>query len=241
MNSEKNSISIELGPQTKGFVSFLPKDPSLDKAIKDFRYGYIRVAVFFKKKIPKIELTLVYCREEINNLVRQKTPSWFVGYADSANKIFMLSPSVFDSESTQSKKDFRKVLCHEICHLFIRQIHNSYEPIWLEEGLAYFVAGQKSRLKNNNPIFNNPEAIFLIDTRNRWNKTMGSYPDVPYALAFLLVDFLIRYYSRDRVIKLLMSLEGRYNKKRFCQKFRKMYGKDIKLILKEFFSIQSMK
>lgn len=241
INSEKNLAGIELGPQAKGFVSFLAKDPSLNRAIKDFRYGYIRASSFFKKKIPKVKLTFVYSREEMNNLIGHKTPSWFVGYADSFSKIFMFSPSVFDRESNHSKRDFRKVLCHEICHLFIRQIHNSYEPVWLEEGLAYYVAGQESRLKNINPIFNNSEAIFLIDTRNRWNKTIGSQPDVPYALSFMFVDFLIRYYGKDRVIRLLMSLKDRYKRKTFCQKFRGLYGKDIKLILKEFFSRQNIK
>lgn len=241
INSEKNITNIELGPQAKGSVSFLSTDLSLNKVIKDFRYGYIRASNFFKKKIPKVKLTLVYSREEMNNLLGQETSSWFVGYADSSGEIFMFSPSVFNRESNHSTRDFRKVLCHEICHLFIRQIHNSYEPVWLEEGLAYCVAGQESRLKNSNPIFNNPKALFLIDTKDRWNKTIGSQPDVPYALAFLLVDFLIRWYSKDRIIKLLMSLEGRYDKKRFCQKFRKLYGKDIKLILKEFFSRQNIK
>lgn len=241
INSKKNLISIELGSQAKGFVSFLSKDPSLNRVIKDFRYGYIRASSFFKKKISKVRLTLVYSREEMNDLIGYQTPSWFVGYADSSSKIFMFSPSVFNRESEHSKRDFRKVLCHEICHLFIRQIHKSYEPVWLEEGLAYCVAGQESRLKNSSPIFNNPEAIFLIDTRNRWNETIGSQPDVPYALAFLLVDFLIRCYSKDRIIKLLMSLRGRYNKRRFCQKFKKLYGKDIKLLLKKFFSRQNIK
>ena len=241
INLEKNLTSIELGPQAKGFVYFLSKDPSLNRVIKDFRYGYIRASSFFKKKIPKVKLTLVYSRKEMNNLIGHKTPSWFVGYADSSSKIFMFSPSVFDRESNHSKKDFRKVLCHEISHLLIRQIHNSYEPVWLEEGLAYCVAGQKSRIKNSNPIFNNPKALFLIDTRNRWNKTINSQPDVPYAFAFLLVDFLIRCYSKERIIKLLMSLGSRYNKKIFCQKFRKLYGKDIKLILKEVFSRQNIK
>lgn len=241
INLEKNLTSIELRPKTKGLVSFFPKDPSLNRVIKDFRYGYIRASRFFKKEISKVKLTLVYSREEMNNLIGYKTASWFVGYAGFSGEIFMFSPSVFDRESNHNKRDFRKVLCHEICHLFIRQIHNSYEPIWLEEGLAYCVAGQESRLRNSNPIFNNPEAIFLIDTRNRWNKTIGSQPDVPYALAFLFVDFLIRCCGKDRVIKLLMSLGGRYNKKRFCQKFRKIYGKDIKLILKEFFSRQNIK
>ena len=76
---EKDLISIELGPQAKGFVSFLSKDSSLNSVVKDFRYGYIRASSFFKKKIPKVKLTLVYSREEMNNLVRNKTPSWFVG------------------------------------------------------------------------------------------------------------------------------------------------------------------
>lgn len=238
---ERNLTSIELGHQAKGFVSFLATDPSLNSVIKDFRYGYTRASNFFKKEILNVKLTLIYSREEMDSLIGYKTASWFVGYADFSNEIFILSPSVFDKESNHSKKDFRKVLCHEICHLFIRQIHNSYEPVWLEEGLAYWVAGQKSRLRNSNPIFNNPKAIFLIDTRNRWNKTIGSQPNVPYALAFLFVDFLIRRYNKNRVIKLLMSLGTRYNKKSFCQKFRKVYGKDIKLILKEFFSRQNIK
>ncbi|KKR91113.1 MAG: hypothetical protein UU41_C0047G0009 [Candidatus Roizmanbacteria bacterium GW2011_GWA1_41_13] len=79
INSGKNLTSIELGPQAKGFVSFLAKDPSLNRAIKDFRYGYIRASSFFKKKIPKVKLTLVYSREEMNNLTGHKTASWFVG------------------------------------------------------------------------------------------------------------------------------------------------------------------
>lgn len=241
MNSEKNLTSIELGPKAKGFVSFLSKDSSLNRVIKDFRCGYTRASSFFKKEISKVKLTLVYSREEMNSLIGYKTASWFVGYAGFSNEIFILSPSVFDKESNHSKRDFRKVLCHEICHLFIRQARNSYEPVWLEEGLAYCVAGQKSRLRNSNPIFNNPKALFLIDTRTRWNKTISSQPDVPYALAFLFVNFLIRRYNKNRVIKLLMSLGTRYNKKSFCQKFRKVYGKDIKLILKEFFSIENIK
>ncbi len=241
INSEKNLTSIELGPKAKGFVSFLAKDPSRNRVIKDFRYGYIRASSFFKKKISKVKLTLVYSRKEMNSLIGYKTASWFVGYADFSNEIFIFSPSVFDRESNHSKKDFRKVLCHEIAHLFIRQIHNSYEPVWLEEGLAYYVAGQRDKFKNSNPIFNNPEAIFLIDTRNRWNRTINNHPGVPYALAFSLIDFLIRCYNKDKLIKLLLSLGGRYCKKRFCQKFRKVYGKDIKLILKEFFSKQNIK
>ncbi|MCL5435417.1 MAG: hypothetical protein M1405_03445 [Patescibacteria group bacterium] len=241
INLEKNLTSLELGYQAKGFVAFLSKDSSLNRVIKDFRCGYTRASSFFKKEISKVKLTLVYSREEMDSLIGYKTASWFVGYAGFSNEIFILSPSVFDKESNHSKRDFRKVLCHEICHLFIRQIHHSYEPVWLEEGLAYWVAGQKSRLRNSNPIFNNPKAIFLIDTRIRWNKTISSQPDVPYALAFLLVDFLIKRYSKDSIVKLLMSLEGRYSKKKFCQKFRKLYGKDIKLIMEEFFSIQNIK
>jgi len=240
INSRKNLTSIELGPQAKGFVSFFVKDPSQNKVIKDFRYGYIRASSFFKKKLSKIRLTLVYSREEMNNLAGYKTPDWFVGYADFYNKIFMFSPSVFNQESSHNKRDFRKVLCHEICHLFIRQIHRHYEPVWLEEGLAYYVAGQGSKLKNNNPIFNNPEAVFIIDTSSRWNKTIDSDPDVPYALAFSLVDFLIRRYNKDRIIKLLMSLDKKYTKKNFCQKFRNIYGKDIKLVLEEFFPRQNI-
>jgi hypothetical protein len=235
---KKDLTSIELGPQAKGFVSFLSKDSSLNSVVKDFRYGYIRASSFFKKKIPKVKLTLVYSREEMNNLVRNKTSSWFVGYADSSSKIFMFSPSVFDRESDHSKKDFRKVLCHEICHLFIRQIHNSYEPVWLEEGLAYCVAGQESELKNSNPIFNNPEVIFFIDTRNRWNKTLYDQPDIPYALSFLLVDFLIKNFGKEKIIRFLISLKGRYSRRVFCQNFRMLYKKDIKLVLGEFFAKQ---
>ncbi|MEK7622322.1 MAG: hypothetical protein AAB430_00495 [Patescibacteria group bacterium] len=241
INSRKNLTNIALGSQVKGFVSFLAKDPSLNMTIKDFRLGYIRASKFFKIKIPEIKLTLVYSRKELDNLFGRQTPDWLVSYANSSNEIFILSPSVWEEESSHPRDEFNKTLCHEITHLFIRQIHNSYEPVWLEEGLAYYVAGQKSRLKNSNPIFNNPEAIFLIDTRSQWNKTIDSQPNVPYALAFLLVNFLIRCYGKDRIINLLMSLKGSYSKKRFCQKFRKIYGKDIKLILKKFFFRQNIK
>lgn len=231
---------INLSSYEIGLLYHSIDDANLATVIDGFKKGYIQASNFFKTKIPEIKVTLVYSRKELDNLFDCQTPDWLVSYANSSNEIFILSPSVWEKESSHPRDEFNKTLCHEIAHLFIRQIHNSYEPVWLEEGLAYCVAGQSSRLKNSNPIFNNPEVVFLIDTRNQWNKIIYSQPDIPYALAFLLVDFLIRYYSKDRIIKLLISLKGRYSRKTFCQKFRKLYGKDIKLILKEFFSRQNI-
>ena len=53
INSGKNLTSIELGPQAKGFVSFFPEDPSLNRVIKDLDMVIFELQVFLKRKFPK--------------------------------------------------------------------------------------------------------------------------------------------------------------------------------------------
>jgi len=217
-------------PQNVAFVYFSPKEKNIKKVVHDLVDGYQRIFQFFGFGIPSLRLVLLYTRKEIDELRQEKTPSWLVGQADK-NTICLFSPSVFEKVSPHRRSEFKKVLLHEMTHLFIRRIHSSFEPRWLEEGLAYFVAGQRGKKQFNSHFFLNKELPFLLDSEKRWQKAL---PYGAYTISFLLVKFLIKRFGKEKIIKFLSSLRGKYNRKKLCQNFEQIYGQKITEEVKEF-------
>lgn len=153
----------------------------------------------------------------------------------------MLSPSVWEQESSHNSNEFDKTLCHEITHVFTRRINKSCEPMWLNEGLACVVAKQMVRLQENNyPDFFNPETMSLLDTRKKWERTITKEL-TPYATSFLLVEFLIRRFGKQKIFRLLKVLDRRYGKKKFYQRFEEVYGGGVIEVKNEFLEAQQIK
>lgn len=239
---DKTLKIVKFSSEEEGLIYYVKDDINLADVASDFKKGYLQASKFFNAKIPKIKLILVYSRKELDDLFGRQTLDWFVGYANSSNEIFILSLSVWEQESSHSRNEFNKTLCHEIAHLFIRQIHRSYEPVWLDEGLAYIIAEQKVKLqKNSYPNLQNPNIMFLLDTKKNWEQTIAKEPDAPYAISFSLVDFLIRRFGKQKIFQLLTRLNGRYHKMKFCQKMEEVYEKSIDEVMKEFLDAQQIK
>lgn len=234
--TSKQLIRKVVLPQNIAFVYYSPKEKDIEKIVSDLSEGYQRIFQFFGFGIPSLKLVLLYTRKEMDELRQEKTPSWLVGQADK-NTICLFSPSVFEKESIHKRSEFKKVLFHEMTHLFICQIHSSFEPRWLEEGLAYFVAGQRGK-EFDSRFFLNQELPFLIDIERRWQKAL---PHGAYTISFLLVEFLIKRFGKEKIIKFLSSLQGKYNRKKLCQNFRQIYGQEITEVVEEFLDNNKLK
>ncbi|MBU1119829.1 hypothetical protein KKA50_01355 [Patescibacteria group bacterium] len=230
---------MKFSSEEEGLIYYAKDDINLADVVSDFKKGYLQASKFFNAKIPKIKLILVYSRKELDNLFGHQTPDWFVGYANSSNEIFILSPSVWKQESSHSRNEFNKTLCHEIAHVFTRRINKSCEPMWFNEGLACVVAKQKIKLQKDSKLnLYNPNIMFFLDSKKNWEQTIAKEPGMPYVVSFMLVDFLIRRFGKQKIFQLLTGFNEKYNKRKFCQKFEGVYRKSIGRVVKEFLAIQ---
>lgn len=91
-------------------------------------------------------------------------------------------------------EDILQILTHEYTHTLVYQ-QNEIPNIWLDEGLATFLSGQKSELPLSIPGF---EAMQKEDM-NTFLENDG------YAFSYVYVEYLVKVYGNEKVIKLIRS------------------------------------
>lgn len=110
--------------------------------IKNNIIGTVRkLVIFYNIKNPKINIELIYSRKELDDKFGHKTPKWLVAVTRN-NRVYLFSPSVIEKVSFHKKKEVRKILVHELCHIFNGKI-NKNGLMWIDEGTALFLAKQK--------------------------------------------------------------------------------------------------
>lgn len=234
---KKNFKRIRLGKTSNGIMYYSTSDKSIEKTINIFETSYKKISKFFGREINEIKLILLYSRKEINKIIQMDTQKWVVGYSNPLqdNKIYIFSPLVFQKVSVHQNSDFAQTLQHEIAHLFIRQFHQSFEPLWLEEGLACVAAGQRKIPKEGKHQLNlSLETVFSLDTAKKWQKATNKKSLDPYLIGQTLVFFLISKYGRSKLFALLPMLTKKYDQKIFSRKFTEVYGQEITEVINRF-------
>jgi len=213
---------------------FKETDPHKDFVLKELEFSLGKLKRFFKLPFFPINVFLVYSRKEFDNFIGRKTAPWEVGSANCPkNEVYLLSPLIFEKESMHKKGGFSGVLTHELAHLFTHQLYPFYEPLWLREGLAYFVAGQgKSEFRQKvNLLISNGDFLSRIDTTKSWRENL--YKDV-YQLSFLWVSFLIKKFGKEKILELLRRINFPYEGVKFGEVFVQVYRQDLDSLQKEF-------
>lgn len=213
---------------------FQETDSYKDFVLKEIDRSFEKVKKFFNPSSFPIKVCLVYSREEFDKFIGKKTASWMVGHTNCPkNEIYLLSPLVFEKESTHRKEDFPKVLTHELTHLFTYQLYPFYEPRWLLEGLAYFVANQsKSDFRQRvKLLINNDYFLSKIDTTRNWQENLyhGAYQ-----LSFLWTSFLIKKFGKEKILKLLGKTGFSYKRAQFIKVFEQVYQQNLNSLEKQF-------
>lgn len=71
------------------------------------------------------------------------------------NQIYILSPLVIEKYSCHKKSKIKKILTHEISHIFNGKLNKNI-LLWIDEGTAQFIARQEKKM-----TFHSKNGIFL--------------------------------------------------------------------------------
>lgn len=205
-------------------------DKQNKKVEEFFKSTKIELDKFFNFKVREPALFLLSSREQLDMIYEEKTQEWLVGCTKllSSTKngvIFILSPEVFSKQSSHKNPDeFWQVLKHEYCHIYFRQITGGVYPLWLNEGLANYLSGQKK--SGGEPM----------DVFNYFNKAGNGV----YQVGFFWVEFLIKKFGKRKIKQLIdnLKIDPVLTEKRFAEIFYGVYGfrfnqKGLKIILKQ--------
>lgn len=147
------------------------------------------------------KLTIRVCRD-MQDFMRRSGKPWFVGAALVDDQI-MTQPA----RSLNKIDDPQALVTHELVHWFIRRIAGRNCPHWLDEGLAQWLAGQKSGLIAGSPadLPSNTVAIGKLNTRLESRPSGKRDLARAYRTSLLLVEKLI---AKVGLEKLLAALPG---------------------------------
>jgi hypothetical protein len=162
----------------------------------------------------EFKIYMIHSREEMDIVQDKKTEDWVVGHTrDHGTKVFIFDPEHYEKETGKTQIYFKKLLKHEIAHVYVRKIiDNNVEcPKWLNEGLAYYLANQQI---SNNPI----EGI--VDCIDYYEKFIVEH----YGTSGRLVTLLITKYGKEKILVLLKSFK---NKEEFYNAFKEIYGFEL--------------
>lgn len=193
----KQFLTIKLSPENKKLGNFL-------KTTKK------ELDSFFNLNIPEPTIFLLNSRKELDLIWKQKTERWVVG-GTKYGAIFILDPKIYSKESNHiDKNDFWQTLKHEYVHIYFRHITSGPLPLWLNEGLASYLAEQKKTCDNP------------LDVFSYFN---NAGPGI-YDIGYFWVELLIRKFGKTSFLKLLKALESKPNltEKIFAARFYKIYG-----------------
>ena len=182
----------------------------------EFKKNYMKACNFFGIKPKNIKLKIIKNIKLINKL-SSNVPWYAVGFYNK-NTVIMLDKELLPSRG-HKKREFSKVMLHEICHIFIKKIVKKRIPVWVEEGICQFIAfGDKIKPKK----FVN---LRKLQTYEDWYKL-----DNPYAYCSNFFSYLNKKYGKKKILKFIRLL----NKRKPEDAFAEVFGQDIKVIEIEF-------
>jgi hypothetical protein len=180
-----------------------------NKYIKDLE-------IFWKFKI-KYEplLFLLKSRRDIDHIRKEKTDNRLVGWFWREKFLFILDPEKFETESVFQKKDFQKILKHELSHFFFLQATGGTLPSWLNEGLACYLAEQKY------------QEVISMDLINRLIACHYQFDRSLFAHSYLLVEKIINHKGENNFISFLKSFKKNINENEFKKIFKEFFQIDF--------------
>jgi hypothetical protein len=169
-------------------------------------------------KYNKPKIFLVPDRKTMLELRDNSKKLWVVGWI-YGNNVFVLDRKNYEKESSHkyTDKKYESLIKHELAHCFFQILsEHKGEPDWLWEGTAIYVSGQ-NEFKNNKDNFKN-----FLSFYEKGNST-EVYDESGFA-----VEFLVEKYGKKKLLELIKSLKDINSEKEFNNKFKKIYGFELK-------------
>ncbi len=106
---------------------------------------------------------------------------------------------------TSLTPDLSRILKHELTHSFVQQKTHSLAPIWVHEGIAQWVEGQRSR--DNAAVlvqvYNEKQALPLGEMEKSWMQLPSSVASYAYAWALANVEYIVQTDGMSDVERIL--------------------------------------
>jgi len=187
---------------------------------KTYKSSMADLSSFFRIGQDKVNpnIILIPDRATFDLLQGRKSEDWGVGW-QKAEDVYLLNPRNYQSESSHiySDEKYTALLKHELCHCFIEIITNRYyRPVWLNEGLAVFLSGQ-------NKFHSKPTSLKTFPFDDFYDK---SGPGV-YTKAGFIVEFLVKKFSKQKILKLLKQSKQFNSAEKFRKLFKQVYGLNL--------------
>ncbi|MEI6267114.1 MAG: hypothetical protein WCP14_04480 [bacterium] len=150
--------------------------------------------------IPEIKVVVyeIRSREEYDEIKGGKTEDWMVGFT-IGKTVFILKKDMFETDSCHPASDFEHVLKHEISHIYFRKLTSGGSPVWLNEGVACYIAKQ-----NKPPV----KTITVKDLEKYHNKGGRGV----YDIGRFMVDKIVEQSGEKGLFEIIMikDSEERY-------------------------------
>jgi len=173
----------------------------------------------WKRNKPRI--FLVRDRKSINKLRERNTPDWIVGWVNHRD-VFILDKDTYEKESCHkySEKEYFRLIKHELAHVFTQVLSGIFNkpsfPDWLWEGVAIYLSGQNKTKKRPRQLKE------FLQYYSQDNKNLEVYHESGFA-----VEFLVKNYGKQKLLKLIKSLKEIDSKEKFAKKFKEIYGFEL--------------
>ena len=156
--------------------------------------------------------------DEFKSLTSKNIPTWAIGVA-KGNRIVIKSPK----KKSMTYNNFKKILQHEISHLYLSQINNKF-PSWFNEGFSMYNAHEFSINRKINISWN-----LLLKRIVNLKKLKGflllskSQAYLYYSQSGASIEAMIFYYGDDILDNILFYTKQDNN---FSQAFFRATGGD---------------
>ena len=143
---------------------------------------------------------VLYTQQAFADITR--APSWVGALNDGRIRIPVQG-------LTSLTPDLSRILKHELTHSFVQQKTHGRAPIWLHEGIAQWIEGQRSR--DNAAVlvqvYDEKQAIPLGEMENSWMQLPTPVASYAYAWALANVEYIVQTDGIDDVQRILSLIE----------------------------------
>lgn len=111
---------------------------------------------------------------------------------------------------TGMNENLRRILYHEYAHVLIRALARNHVPLWLNEGLAQWAAGEST--KNLEERLTQGEKIIPFSSFDKsFDGLSATEVSLAYGQSLSLTNFLIEHFGEAQIIELLRRLGSGMN------------------------------
>ena len=193
-----SSYSQNIQQHTEHFFISHPETIShhwIEKSKQSLERAYTRVSQFFNDQLKSIVIVILY--DKTWQFVQATSLPYYIGGVYDGT-LQLQHPRIL-----HHKGILNKLLTHEITHIFVNQTSDNNVPLWLNEGLAVYVAGESYPIRMNIKIRSFRHLNQLL--RDRKNKRKMRYG---YQLSGEIVSYLINNYGKMKLISFLKRLKS---------------------------------